>query len=213
MTDSNASDSAGEPRDESTVSDLIRQLDELEDAVDSPEERHEVRRVKHLASDLTDDELFGDYIGKYTTRDLAEAFVGAVLFSIPLLVEDGVFDIAEHLVRVRVSGVPIFFAGNIAFIVVLTYGLIYWADIQRVDISRPILGIIPRRLLGVLSISFLTVLVMMTLWGRLENWADPVTALARVSVVWTIAAFGAGLGDIIPGESAGQDINDVLADR
>ncbi len=37
-------------------------------------------------------------------------------------------------------------------------------------------------------------------------------AVARVSVVWTVASFGAALGDILPGESSGDDINDDLAE-
>ena len=196
-----------------SVTDLIDQLSELEATVDSPEERREVRQARLMASGLEPDRLLGDRIRKYTTRDMAEAFVGAVLFSIPLLVEDGVFDIAAHFSAAVVLGVPVFLVGNAAFVIVLAYGLLYWADLQQVVVYRPLLGVVPRRLAGALVISLLTVAAMMTLWGRLEGWADPTDAVARISVVWTIAAFGAGLGDILPGESEGQDINDVLADR
>ena len=48
--------------------------------------------------------------------------------------------------------------------------------------------------------------VVMTMWGRLDGWQGPVVALARISVVWTIAAFGAALGDILPGESSGEGV-------
>jgi hypothetical protein len=41
--------------------------------------------------------------------------------------------------------------------------------------------------------------------------AASVVALARISVVWTVASFGASLGDILPGESSGRDINDDWA--
>lgn len=37
-------------------------------------------------------------------------------------------------------------------------------------------------------------------------------AVALISVVWTVALFGAALGDMLPGESSGDDINDDLAD-
>ena len=63
-----------------------------------------------------------------------------------------------------------------------------------------------------LVVSFLTAAFMMTLWGRLESWSDPGGALLRVVVVWTVAAFGAALGDILPGESSAPDINDELDD-
>lgn len=61
----------------------------------------------------------------YTTRDMAEAFVGSIVFPIPLLVEDGVFETAEHFLTVRVAGWPVFVLGNVAFVVLLTGALIY----------------------------------------------------------------------------------------
>ena len=53
--------------------------------------------------------------------------------------------------------------------------------------------------------------VVTTMWGCPDGWQDSVVALARISVVWTIAAFGAALGDILLGESSGEDIEDDLA--
>ena len=52
----------------------------------------------------------------------------------------------------------------------------------------------------------------MTLWGRLEGWNDPAVALSRISVVWTVSAFGAAPGDILPGRSSARDIDDELDD-
>lgn len=198
------------PPDEDSVDLLLDRLEELEGTVDSAAEREGVREAMAIARDIPADGVFGEYIRKYTTRDMAEAFVGAVIFSIPLLVEDGVFAIADHFLRITVLGLPVFLLGNAVFVVLLTYGLIYWADIQWVQVNWPILGFIPRRLVGILLISFLTAALMMTLWGRLDGWADPAVAFARISVVWTIASIGASLGDILPGESGGEDINEVL---
>jgi hypothetical protein len=66
-------------------------------------------------------------------------------------------------------------------------------------------------MVGIALVSLLTAAALMTMWGRVDNWQDPVVALARISVVWTVASFGAALGDILPGESSGADINDDLA--
>lgn len=191
--------------------DLLDHLAELEKLVDSIEERRKVRTALRAAEDLPGPGVFGEHIQKYTTRDMAEAFVGAIIFSVPLLVEDGIFDIADHFLTTTIAGVPVYFATNIAFIVLMAYGLLYWADIQRVQITRPILGIIPRRLLGVLLISLLTAGTMMTLWGRVD-WANPIEAIARISVIWTMSTFGGAIGDILPGESAGADVNDLFDD-
>lgn len=197
----------GSPEDVD-VDDLLGQLRRLERTVDSGEERREVREARFLAKELSRAGFFGERIRKYTTRDMAEAFVGAVIFSVPLLVEDGVYDIARHFAGAA-GGVPVFFSVNAGFVVLVTYGLIYWADLQQVRNTRPVLGFVPRRLIGVLLISFLTAGATMTLWGRV-HWTDPWVAVTRISVVWTVAAFGAALGDILPGESSGQDIGEVL---
>ncbi len=91
----------------------------------------------------------------------------------------------------------------------MTAGLPYCAEFRKVAIHRPFFGVLPRRLFAVILVSLLTATFTMTQWGRVEGWSDPVVAAGRMSVVWT-AAFGAALGDILPGESTGEDINDEI---
>jgi uncharacterized membrane protein len=190
---------------------LHQQFDELEAAVDDATNRHEVTQIRTRAIEATLEDAFGDRIEKYTSRDIAEAFVGSIVFSIPFLVEDGVFDVAEYFLSFRIGPVPVFFVAHTAFVLVVISGLVYWAGPQDVTVTRPVLGVIPRRLIGTAVVAFLTASALMTLWGRVDHWQDPVVAVARISVVWTVAAFGAALGDILPGESSGADINDDLA--
>ena len=73
------------------IADILEQLDELEAFVSSSEERKEVRRTKRMLKRVPGSKR----IKKYTSRDVAEGFVGGIIFSLPLLVEDGVFEIAE----------------------------------------------------------------------------------------------------------------------
>ncbi|WP_232686979.1 DUF2391 family protein [Halobacterium zhouii] len=192
------------------VDDLLDQLQELQETVDSPDEQREVAEAMHLAAGLSSAGVLGEHIQKYTTRDVAEAFVGAVIFAVPLLVEDGVNQIAAHFVNTQVAGVPLFFLVNAAFVATMTYGLVYWADIQNVEKRKPLFGVLPRRLVGILTVAFGTAALMMVLWGRIDVQADPFVSVARVSVVWALAAFGAALGDILPGESEGENIADVV---
>lgn len=185
--------------------DAIRdQLENLEATVDHPQERREVRRTIGLV-DRLGPQTVREQIQKLTRRDIAETFVGSILISLPLLVEDGVFDIADHFVET-----PVFLGINAVFVVAITGGLLYYADFRNVRVHRPIFGVIPRRLLVVLVLSFLTATFTMTLWGRVEGWEDPSVAIARISVIWAAAAFGGALGDILPGESRGTDIRDEL---
>lgn len=186
---------------------ILEHLEELEGTVDDPDERREVRHAISLVENLP---LAGS-IDKYTTRDMAQAFVGSILFSVPLLVEGGVEEIAAHFLESTPGGVPVFLLGNVVFAVFLTGSLIYWADIRDVRVHKPIFGIVPRRLIGVLIIAFFTSTFTMTLWGRIE-WSEPVVAVSRITVVWTVASFGGALGDILPGESGGEDINKIIGD-
>ncbi len=188
-----------------TVDDLLAELEELEAAVDDPAEREEVQETIRLIDRLPGGSAGRDLIRKFTKRDIAEAFVGSILISLPLLVEDGVFDIAEVFLAV-----PVLFVLNIVFVIGMVAGLLYFADFRDIRVQRPLFGVIPRRFLAVLVIAFITATFTMTLWGRVDNWADPSVALARISVVWTVSVFGAALGDILPGESAAADINDEI---
>jgi len=191
----------GEPDSgESLIQDVLDELDDLEETVNTEEEQAEVADVRRAVQRLPRVRALGRRIERYTTRDVAESFVGGVLISLPMLVEDGVFEIADHFLAVRVVGLPVWLVGNLAFTAMMTWGLLYWADFRDVRNPRPLFGFIPRRLVGVLSVSLLTAVLTMSLWGRVE-WSEPVVAFARISVIWTVAAFGAALGDILPGES------------
>ena len=195
------------------IKDLLDELDTLERTVDDDHEREKVRQTISLVERMPGSDAFTKRISKYTTRDVAESFVGGIVISLPLLVEDGVFDIAEFFVATTLGPVPVFLVANVAFVVAMTTGLLYYADFRDVRVENPILGVVPGRLVAVLSISFLVAFTMMFLWGRLHE-ADPTTleGFARVTVIWAAAAFGSALGDILPGESTGRGIGDRIGD-
>ena len=190
------------------IRDVLNQLDELEQTVSSADERCEVRRTRRMLEGVPGTE----YIKKYTTRDISEGFVGGIIFALPLLVEDGVFEIAEWFVAVTVGPVPVFLVTNVLFIIILTAGLLYYTDIREVKL-RLIFGVIPKRLAAALTISFVVAVGMMFMWGRLhEENPTTVEQFSRVTVIWAAAALGASLGDILPGESQGQDLATMIAD-
>jgi len=193
------------------LTDVFDELDELEEVVDSQTERDEVQDVRRALERLPGGRYVGNRIDRYTTRDVAEGFVGSILLSLPLLVEDGVFDIADHFLAATVASVPVWLLGNVAFVVVMTWGLLYWTEFRNLHESDPLVGLVPRRLVGVLSISLCTAALLMTMWGRVGGWTDPALAFARISVVWTPAAFGAVLGDILPGESGGTELSELIS--
>lgn len=195
------------------INDLLAKLDALSDTVDGEHEREKVRQTISLVERMPGSSAFRTRITKYTSRDMAEAFVGSVLFALPLLVEGGVFEIAAWFAAVTPGGVPVFLLVHVGFVLVMTAGLLYFADFRQIEISHPIFGLVPRRYAGILLVSLFTSVLMMFLWGRLHE-GDPAALelVSRVAFVWAGAAFGASLGDILPGESQGADIKHLDLD-
>ena len=192
--------------EEVAVETIVEQLRQLQDSVD--EQHHEeIEETKRMLTQLSGSRTLEQRITKYTSRDVGEAAVGSIIFALPLLVEDGVFEIADHMVDVLVVGIPVFLLANIAFVITLNAGLLYAVDIREVTITNPILGVIPRRLVGVLAVSLIVTTLLMFGWGRLfEEDPSALAMVARITVIWAAAALGASLGDILPGESKGTDL-------
>ena len=110
-------------------------FDSIHAAVESSETRGEVRRARERTTDALVGATFDERIRKYTSRDIAEAFVGSIFFSIPFLVEDGVFDVGEYFLSFRVEQFPVFFLVNTAFVLVMIWMLVYWAGPRDVQVS------------------------------------------------------------------------------
>ena len=97
---------------------------------------------------------------------------------------------------------------------IITAGLLYAVDIREVENPNPIFGIVPRRLVGLLVISFVCAFGMMFLWGRLqEGNPTALESFGRATVNWVSTALGAVLADILPGEGKGEDSSELLTDQ
>lgn len=190
-----ASDEEPRPtiKDSVGVDDLLDELEVLERTVKSDEARDRVRETMRMARDLDTDGTFGRVITGFDRHDAAEALVGSVVFGIPMVIESGTLEAGAF-----VSTHPLFFVATLGFGISLVVGLLYFAEVQDVRIVNPILGVVPRRLLGVLTIAAATAVVMMTGWGRV-NWATPWLATCQCGVCFVGMAIGAALGDILPG--------------
>ena len=184
---------ADEPRGAETVADLVDELDELARTAPTAERRDRLERATRRAADLPQGGTFGRTIVGFDRTDASEAFFGAVLFGIPMFVEGGTQEVGAF-----VATRPAFLAATFLGAVGLVIGILYVAEFQDVRIHRPLFGVVPRRLLGVVVIAFLTATAVMTGWGRVD-WADPLLALGQVCVAFVPMAIGAALGDILPG--------------
>lgn len=179
-------------RDPSMV-DLVSELHELADMVDDPDERQQVREAIEMARDVEKPGVFGRVIKGYDRADAAEAFLGALLFGIPMFVEGGTAEVGSVL-----AANPAILMGTIIGTIATVYGIVFVADIQDVRVTAPVFGLVPRRLIGVLGIAYLTAAVVMTAWGRIE-WAESGLAIAQVVTAAVPMAIGAAISDLLPG--------------
>ena len=182
------------PNADPDIGDLFDQLEKLAETVDTDEEREQVEKAMELTADAAEgDGAFGQVIWGFDRADAAEALLGSLLFGIPMAVEGGTAEVGQFFVAH-----PPFLVGTLLFSILLTSGVLYVADIQDVRVRHRLFGLVPRRLAGALSISFLMAIVLLTAWGRI-SWAEPSVAIANVVVAFVPMSVGAALGDILPG--------------
>ncbi|MFB6151025.1 MAG: DUF2391 domain-containing protein [Haloarculaceae archaeon] len=179
--------------DDPDMEDLFDDLAELEGMVDDPAEREQVREAMRTAMAVRSGGVFGRVISGFDRSDAAEALLGALVFGIPMFVEGGTQEVGEY-----VATQPLFFVATNGLAVGLVAGVLYVADIQDVRVRDPLLGFVPRKLLGVLVVAAATAAFMMTAWGRVD-WAQPWLAVCQISVAFVPMAIGAALGDLLPG--------------
>ena len=183
------------PDDQSVdMGDLFDELQELEELVVTDAAREQVRetmRVAMAASAAASP--FGRVIRGFDRSDLAEALLGSLLFGIPMAVEGGTQEVGAFL-----APRPEYLVGTVLFAVGLVVGIIYVADFQDVRVHKPIFGLLPRRLVGVVGVSLLMAGLLLTAWGR-GDWAEPGLAVANVVVAFVPMSIGAALGDLLPG--------------
>lgn len=175
------------------IEDLLTELEELAESSGTAAERERIEEMIDLARRVQYPGVFGRVIKGFDRADAAEALVGSVIFGIPMIIESGTLEAGAHIAQH-----PIYFLLTFLGAIWIVIGVLYVAEIQRVQIYRPLFGVLPRRLVGVISISFLTAVVLMTAWGRVD-WATPWLALSQVTVAFAGMSLGAALGDILPG--------------
>lgn len=174
---------------------IIAELDALASSAavaDSPAARSRVRRSRALARRLRERAPARPTIGAFDRSDAAEALLGSTLLGIPMAVEGGTTEVGLFL-----AAHPVALVATLVGAVGLVTGVIYVADIREVGVEDRIAGVVPRRLLGVVTVSGVTATAMLTGWGRV-SWTEPVTALAAVVVAFVPMSLGAALGDLLP---------------
>lgn len=175
------------------LEDALETLEELEEITDSRRKRALIRRAVEAVRDASVRPVRGVARG-FGWRDLAEAFIGSVVVGIPMLAEGGTLEIGAYL-----AGHPLHLAATLVFGLAALIGLLYGTKFRRVEVVNPIFGFIPRRVVGIVTVAFLTSLLLMAGWGRVD-WSEPSVAWSQVAFVAVIMSIGAAISDILPSE-------------
>jgi uncharacterized membrane protein len=183
------------PEEVETLLEELAELEELDAVAESPEARKQVRETIAVAREVREQSRLRRVVTGFDRSDAAESLLGSVLLGIPMAVEGGTSEVATFL-----SVHPFLLAGTLLATLVVVAGVLFVADIRDVRIEDPLAGFIPRRFLGVVSVSFLTAVLLLTAWGRV-SWAEPGLALASVAVAFVPMSLGAALGDLLPEET------------
>jgi len=177
--------------DDSDFDDVMDDLEDLEELVDSPEEREQVREAIRTARRASQPRVFGRIRSAFDLRDAGEALVGSFVFGIPMVVEGGTLEIGE-----AIAGSPVAIAATALFGFVVVLGILHAAKFEQVE-SDLLFGFVPVRLVSIFVLAGGLSVGLMTLWGRVD-WADPSVAGAQCLVTAVVMAVGASIGDILP---------------
>lgn len=172
------------------IDDALDELKELEEFVDSDEEREQVREAMRTLK-LARPRMFGRLRDGFDSKDAGEALVGSFIFGIPMIVEGGTLEIGVYL-----STRPLFVGVTLLFGLALVLGILRSVEFEKVE-EDLLFGVIPVRLIGILAISGGAALILMTIWGRVD-WASPSVAASQTLITAVVMAVGASLGDILP---------------
>ncbi|MFP4005755.1 MAG: hypothetical protein ACLFUR_03430 [Candidatus Hadarchaeia archaeon] len=112
----------------------FKNLEKLKGDLSDSEKSKLVEEAIDLIHVSGSSEVFGKPIIGFDFRDAAEAFIGALIFGIPIVLEDGVVDIGNFIARN-----PIVFLIMVLGSILIINNIFYFADIQNVQVTNPIL--------------------------------------------------------------------------
>jgi uncharacterized membrane protein len=173
------------------MQDVIEDLEDLERMVDDDDEREHVREARRAAEEAREPGVLGRFRRGFGLRDAGEAVIGGFVFGVPMIVEDGTYEVGRYIANDPPSLlITILFGGS------LILGILHAGGFEQVKEDR-LFGLVPLRLVGILGISVGLAVGLLTIWGQID-WSDPVVAGSQTAVVAIAMGVGGSVGDILP---------------
>lgn len=172
----------GSPPDEEDLKELLKDLEELEDEVDSEYERRTIRETIETINRLTGGRIFG-------LDDVAQQMIGGFLLSAPFVVTEEVWSLAAAMNRIQWSIV-------VAMVVLIGYGALYRADHDRDAQREESIGGLPLRFVSLILISYLSVAILSFVLSAPKTFeATPLTTAKAISIGGLFSVVGAATAD------------------
>ena len=176
---------------DANIEEVLAGLEELENIVDRDEELEQVRETMRTARHVRPQGIIGRFSEQFGLRDAGEAVVGSFIFGMPMIVEDGVLEIGRFLAeRTAFLALTGLLGG------VLIFGVLHAGKFEQVVEDR-LFGVLPLRLVAIITITGTMAVGLMTIWGRV-TWGEPMVAGSQTLLIAIVMGVGAALGDILP---------------
>jgi uncharacterized membrane protein len=174
------------PPTEQEVEALIDELKELQQTVDSPEERRVVRRTIRTLDRLAGGRMFG-------LDDIAQQTVGGFVLSAPFVVTGEVWDLAAEMNWIQ-------WGITVLMVVSIGYGALYRVAQQHDADSEESIAGLPLRFVSLVLVSYLSVTILTFVFAAPTTFgATPGTTLKAVSISAIFAVVGAATADSLFG--------------
>jgi uncharacterized membrane protein len=197
---------AGEERDEigEDVDKIIEEVggikEEIEETGEDVEEiKEDIEEIKEDLDTLVKESSKGKSLfsrvatkvlpSKFTTKDVAQQIVGALILSAPFVVTEEVWNLARNLDGLHIIAL-------ITLTIIFDILLFYYAKFQHLEEKRYIL--FPARVISLLIVTYTTSAVVLSVFGIIGGQIqDPVWATKLIVMVGLFANIGAGTADLI----------------
>jgi uncharacterized membrane protein len=174
------------PPTEQEVEALIDELRELQQTVESPEERRVVRRTIRTLDRLTGGRMFG-------LDDIAQQTVGGFVLSAPFVVTGEVWDLAAEMNWIQ-------WGVTVLMVVSIGYGALYRIAQQHDAGSEESVAGLPLRFLSLVFVSYLSVTILAFVFAAPATFdATPAITLKAISISAIFAVVGAATADSLFG--------------
>jgi uncharacterized membrane protein len=174
-------DGSEDPAVDEDLAELVDELEEAEETVDSPRKRRAVRRAIGAIGRVANGRVFG-------VDDLAQQIVGGVVLSAPFVVTEEVWALAGGMDWIRTTI-------TVCMMFAIGYATLYRAEDRDTEIEEDVAGI-PQRFVSLIVVSYGSVVLLALVFDAPATFgADVAVTVKAVCIGSIFSVVGAATAD------------------